>query len=229
MGRALEAEGRAHEAIVARTCVVDEMVAAAAPEVDAVYSFGAGLCTRRLRLAIELPWTEVDLPALVAWKSTAARPLPGADRVRRVGLDLRDAAAVARLLEAAAEPRILVVLEGVLVYLSEPEVQALLAVLGARVGSTRLVLDLGGGLWGSIFARRTRTTVDAHGTPYRTGLRAGRRALARAGFESLRDVSLVEWDQATSAPRFYRPLSALLVPGFADVARVIEARAPKRR
>lgn len=228
VGRALEREGRAHEAIVARTCVVDEFVAAAAREVDAVYSFGAGLCTRRLRLGIELPWTEVDLPALVSWKDVAAAPLPGADKVRRVGLDLRDTPAVSRLLSERVEPRLLVVLEGVLVYLEEKEVVALLTVLGARVGSTRVVLDLGGGLWASLFARRTRATVGAHGTPYRTSLRQGRKALAKAGFEVLADRSLVDWDAATPAPRFYRPPSAWLVPGFADVARVLEARAPRR-
>ncbi|HEV8659734.1 MAG TPA: SAM-dependent methyltransferase [Thermoanaerobaculia bacterium] len=96
---------------------------------DMVVNLAAGLDARpyRMELPATLQWIEVDLPELLAYKESIIRNEKPACRLERVALDLSNVAArrdlFARL--AARAKKIVVITEGLLIYLSAEEVGAL--------------------------------------------------------------------------------------------------------
>ncbi|MGH7327600.1 MAG: class I SAM-dependent methyltransferase, partial [Polyangiaceae bacterium] len=113
-----------------RTVIIDELVIeAVARGAAVVLNLGAGLDTRPYRLALPstLRWIEVDVPKIVAHKDELLRDERPTCDLERVAADLSDAAArralFARLGEVGED--VVILTEGVLVYLSENEVAAL--------------------------------------------------------------------------------------------------------
>jgi methyltransferase (TIGR00027 family) len=232
IGRALEREGRAHDAIVVRTRIVDERIATAVV-VDGIHDvlvLGAGLDARSLRLSLphRLRWIEVDFPATIAWKAARLTEVddPGCV-LRLVPLDLTELGAVEELLVSCAARRpLLVVLEGVLPYLEPDVADALVRAIAARP-ATSIVADVGGGAWSAAAARRTGRVVASHGAPFLTKIDDAATWFSARGFEIRANVSLVDWDQAQPEPRFRRPWTARLLPGYRDAARVVLARSSR--
>jgi methyltransferase (TIGR00027 family) len=133
--------------IIARTKLIDDLILdVVADEFDCVVNLAAGLDTRpyRLDLAESLHWIEVDLPPLIAEKN---RMLEGAKprcRLVRIGADLTDAKARNAMLQdvLASSTRVLVITEGLLLYLSEPEVRDIAASLSSLGNVRDWILDL---------------------------------------------------------------------------------------
>jgi len=131
--------------IAVRTRAFDEMVLARAAEVDVVLSLGCGLDARPYRLALppSLLWIEADLPGLLEYKE-GLLPAAGARcRLERVAVDLRDAAARYALFAQTGQMgrRVLVIAEGVLIYLEPGAVDALAAELHASLRDAYLIID----------------------------------------------------------------------------------------
>ena len=124
-------------AIVMRTCIIDDYVRAAIAEgCDTVLNLGAGLDTRpyRLELPASLKWIEVDFPATIELKEERLAGETPRCQLRRVKLDLGDAAERRALLDEidAQSGKVLVLTEGVVPYLSNEDVAALARDLEAR-------------------------------------------------------------------------------------------------
>lgn len=116
--------------MIVRTAVMDEIILRLAGHgVRTVVNLAAGLDTRPYRLPLppDLRWVEVDLPELVASKTDALRRERPRCRLERMALDLADADARRALFsQFDHEPGcVLVVTEGLLVYLEEEVVTAL--------------------------------------------------------------------------------------------------------
>lgn len=114
---------------VVRTVVIDELLLEAiARGAGTVLNLGAGLDTRpyRLKLPAGVRWIEADMPGIIARKEQLLRDeRPHCELVRRA-VDLSDAPARRALLdEASSGGDVVVLTEGVLGYLSEPEVSDL--------------------------------------------------------------------------------------------------------
>jgi methyltransferase (TIGR00027 family) len=228
IGRAMEAEGAAHASIVVRTRVLDERIAVAVALGGAreVVLLGAGLDARAYRLALgaEVRFVESDFAEVLAWKRARLAGLDtGGVQVERRALDLADAEAVGAMLASLGDRSRVVVLEGVLAYLDEAQVRALLAVIARAPGLNRVLADVGGGAWSALFAGRIRAVAARRGAPYRTQLARAGAFFEREGYRVEADISLVDWDAARSEPRFRIPWSARLVGGVRDVARVVDA------
>lgn len=136
------------EEVVGRTVLIDTMLAEALTRFPgaAVVNLGAGYCTRPYRVA--LPCREVveaDDPALLALKERALREHEPHCPVRRVGLDVRDSAALAALLTSVgAGGPVVVVTEGLLVYLAPEQVRALAGTLAGVPDVAGWVADVVG-------------------------------------------------------------------------------------
>ncbi|CAM3664098.1 S-adenosyl-L-methionine-dependent methyltransferase [Tsukamurella ocularis] len=144
--------------LTARTVLLDRAVAAAiADGCDTVINLGAGLDARpyRLDLPAELEWIEADLPAILDHKATVLAAETPRCRLRRVPLDLADVGALADLLGGLADRRVLVLSEGLIMYLSPDEADALADTLLAA-GADRWCLDLSAAGVGSVMAERNR-------------------------------------------------------------------------
>jgi methyltransferase (TIGR00027 family) len=134
--------------MIVRTCVFDEIILRLVHQegVQAVLDLAAGLDARpyRLSLPAALRWVEVDLPEILDYKEQVIAGAPPACAVERIRLDLADPEGRRRLFAgfAAAGGPTLVITEGLLVYLPEPEVAALAADLAAAAGCDWWLMDL---------------------------------------------------------------------------------------
>ena len=138
-------------AMIVRTAVLDEIIVRVVREQGAtiVLNLAAGLDTRPYRLPLPptLRWIEVDLPPLLAEKAAVLAGEQPRCALERVPLDLADARARGALLtrvagEAGDTGRILVVTEGLLVYLPREAVTALATELRAQVAIRWWLLDM---------------------------------------------------------------------------------------
>jgi methyltransferase (TIGR00027 family) len=123
--------------IVIRTWIIDRYILESIREgADTVLNLGAGLDTRpyRLELPPSLGWIEVDYPNIIARKEELLGNEKPRCRLDRVALDLRDQPARRYLLSdiCARSSKILVITEGLLLYLSKEEVSSLAEDLRSR-------------------------------------------------------------------------------------------------
>ena len=120
--------------LVARTKVIDDVIIEAIGDgCDRVLNLAAGLDTRpyRLDLPPDFTWVEADLPALLAEKAQLLVDEATRCRLTRHAVDLADPAARDAFLneELAGATKVLVLTEGLLMYLEDTDVQALSAAL----------------------------------------------------------------------------------------------------
>jgi methyltransferase (TIGR00027 family) len=116
--------------VIIRTVVIDRLIQAAiADGIDTILNLGAGLDTRpyRMDLPPSLRWIEADFPHMIAWKEEKLATETPRCRLERIGVDLGDDAAREKFLSAVAagSPKILVLTEGVIPYLTPEQVAAL--------------------------------------------------------------------------------------------------------
>jgi methyltransferase (TIGR00027 family) len=143
----MPAQARNGWPMIARTKLIDDLVqAAVAQGCDCVINLAAGLDTRPYRLALptSLQWIEADLPALIEEKEQLLADAKPRCQLRRIKVDLTDAAARVVALQEAVTPstQALVITEGLLVYLDEAQVRDLSRDLAALPGVRNWILDL---------------------------------------------------------------------------------------
>jgi methyltransferase (TIGR00027 family) len=132
---------------VTRTYLFDEfLVREIANGVDLVLNLGAGLDTRPYRMALprDLQWVEIDAPEIVAHKKTVLRGEKPNCSVERISLDLRDLDATRMLLRKLNQRagKIVVLTEGVLIYLSAKDVAGLASELSGLNNFRAWVLEI---------------------------------------------------------------------------------------
>ena len=132
--------------MVARTWLFDRIAEEqAAAGCDAVLNLAAGLDTRpyRLKLPASLRWIEADLPGMIDYKERGLAGEKPVCRLTRVAVDLADAAARRALFaKVAAEcNKVLVLTEGLLIYLEPAQVAAIADDLSSA-GFSRWALEL---------------------------------------------------------------------------------------
>ena len=133
--------------MIARTKLMDDLILATiAQGCDCVMNLAAGFDTRpyRLKLPSSLRWIEADLPALIEEKERLLKDAQPHCQLRRVKVDLADAGArIAMLKEAVGlSTQVLVITEGLLLYLDEAQVRSLATDLGDQAGICWWILDL---------------------------------------------------------------------------------------
>src|SRR5437879_12410265 len=117
--------------MIVRTAVMDELILRAIERdgVGTVLNLAAGLDTRpyRLPLAPTLRWVEVDFPDVIAYKQQQLAGERAACGLEQIGVDLTDAARRRALFAqiGGAARQVLVVSEGLLIYLTSARVGAL--------------------------------------------------------------------------------------------------------
>jgi methyltransferase (TIGR00027 family) len=141
-------EGNKHAwAWVARTYLFDEFITQQLQQgADMVVNLAAGLDARpyRMKLPASLQWMEIDLPEILAYKEEILAKEKSACALERIRLDLSDANSRRALfadLNSRAK-RIIVLTEGLLIYLSPEEVATLARDLRAGANFQRWILDL---------------------------------------------------------------------------------------
>lgn len=132
---------------IARTVRFDQIVNEQVTQgADMVINLAAGLDTRpyRMELPASLKWVEVDLPAMIDYKAEILANEKPRCALESVRLDLTDLAARRALFQRLGNnsKRVLVMTEGLLVYLSREEVNQLGRDLAAQPSFRDWVIDL---------------------------------------------------------------------------------------
>jgi methyltransferase (TIGR00027 family) len=156
--------------LIVRTAVLDELILArVAAGADAVLNLAAGLDTRPYRLDLPpgLTWVEADLPAMIAYKEQALSGDAPRCGLERRAVDLRDAAARGAFLDELCRrfSRVLVITEGLLIYLKESDAAALAADLAARPSLRWWLLDFATPQLAEFLKRRWGDTLERANAP----------------------------------------------------------------
>jgi methyltransferase (TIGR00027 family) len=156
---------------------------------DVVLNLAAGLDARpyRLELPPSLTWIEVDLPEVIAHKEAVLRGEKPRCKLERIALDLSQVAARRELFARVGGigSRVLVVSEGLIIYLSAEEVGALATDLAAPASVRRWVTDLASPGLLRMLQRTAGRELSAAGAPLKFGPPEGPGFFARYGWRPL--------------------------------------------
>lgn len=134
--------------MIIRTAVMDEIIirVVGAERIDCVLNLAAGLDARPWRLPLpgEIKWVDVDHPEMIDYKVDAMADEKPACHYEAVRLDLADQPARTALFRriGAASQRVLVITEGLLVYLTPEAVSGLARDLHDQASFRNWLLDL---------------------------------------------------------------------------------------
>ncbi len=119
-----------HWTVVMRTYIIDQMIQDLISKgVTTFLNLGAGLDSRpyRMNLPAEVQWIEVDFPHIIEHKRSKLKGFSPSCKLETIGLDLSDRVQRQSLLEELARkyPKMAVLTEGVLPYLTQEQVSDL--------------------------------------------------------------------------------------------------------
>jgi methyltransferase (TIGR00027 family) len=200
---------------VMRTYLFDQFVTEQVREgVDTVLNLAAGLDARPYRMALPaaLRWVEADLPDLLDYKEGILRGEKPVCALERVRLDLSDRAARRELFERVGREatRVLILTEGLLIYLSEEEVAALAEDLAAPPSFRRWVIDLASPGLLRLLQRTIGRKLSQASAPLKFGPKEGPGFFARAGWQPAEVRSLLKTAARLKRVSLWMRLMALL-------------------
>jgi len=183
------ADGNKHDwAWVARTYLFDKFLLREIREgADLVVNLGAGLDARpyRMQLPPSLHWMEVDLPGIISYKENILANERPVCHLERISLDLSDGQALRTLvtdLDCRAK-KIVVLIEGVLIYLSTEEVGSLATDLLAGNHFQSWIIDLASPGQLKLMRRTTGKQLSAAGAAFKFGPPEGPNFFAPHGWD----------------------------------------------
>ena len=199
----------------ARTHLIDQMIGNEVRRgVDLVVNLAAGLDARpyRMDLPRSLKWVEVDLPQILDYKEAALSDAQPRCELERVRLDLSDVAGRRELFDrlGRAARGVLVVSEGLLVYLAAEEVGALARDLAAPPAFQRWVIDLPNPPLLRLLQKQMGDLVAAAGAPYRFAPPEGPSFFNAFGWKPIQVESLLKTAARLKRLPFFLRLIALL-------------------
>ena len=194
--------------MIVRTAVLDELILRTIDRdgVDTVLNLAAGLDARPYRMALppSLRWIEADFPDVIAYKQEQLRGERPACRLEQEGIDLTDVgrrrALFARI--GAAARQVLVVSEGLLIYLSPPQVAALASDLAAPAAFRRWLIDLASPRLLKMMERTWGRAVAAGNAPFQFAPVEGSQFFQAQGWQEAEFRSM--WEESLRLKRTMR-------------------------
>jgi methyltransferase (TIGR00027 family) len=210
-------------AMIVRTAVFDELIldAVNARGVDTIVNLAAGLDARpwRLSLPASLRWIDVDLPAILEYKSEKLHAEVPHCHYEAVATDLTDDSArrglFARL--GAQSQHVLVVTEGLLIYLTEAQVATLGADLHAQAAFSFWLIDLASPRLLKIMQRTWGKSVAKGNAPFRFAPAIGTDFFAPVGWRAAQVRSAMD-----EAHRLHREMRGMWL--WRGIARLYPRR-----
>jgi methyltransferase (TIGR00027 family) len=156
--------------MIVRTAVMDEIILRLVGSgVRTVLNLAAGLDTRayRLRLPVSLRWFDVDLPEIIAYREQHLADATPACLHEHVTADLADEGERTSVLARTArdDGPALVITEGLLIYLTAPQVAAMASQIGEVPAVQWWLTDLGSPRLLRMLRRRWHSNLAAANAP----------------------------------------------------------------
>jgi methyltransferase (TIGR00027 family) len=196
--------------LVTRTKLIDDLIVASLDDAcDCVLNLAAGLDTRpyRLNLSPSLEWIEADLPNILDEKERSLEGATPRCRLRRERIDLSDVDRRSALFDVVAREhkRVLVITEGLLVYLDEATVASLGRDLLARAPFQWWITDLSSP--GVVAMMQKKMGRELENAPMKFAPENGVAFFEALGWRTREMHSLVRAAvRLKRAPWFFRPL-----------------------
>ncbi len=185
-------------AMIVRTAVFDEIILDRVRNgrVDTVLNLAAGLDARpwRMPLAPTLRWIDVDLPGILDYKAEILRDEQPVCQYETVRVDLRDEARRQALFSqiGGESSNVLVVTEGLLIYLTGDQVGTLARDLHAVPTFHEWLIDLANPLLLKIMQKYWGQSVSAGGAPFQFAPASGTKFFEPFGWREKRFRSSME-------------------------------------
>ncbi|MEP6620982.1 MAG: class I SAM-dependent methyltransferase [bacterium] len=212
-------------AMIVRTQVFDEIIMERIKGggVDTVLNLAAGLDTRawRLPLPSSLKWIDVDLPAMSEYKSSRMKGETPVCQYEAIAADLTNDAVRDALLSqiGASSQRMLVITEGLLVYLAEAEVVSLANAIHATKSARWWLSDIASPMLLQYMSRNWGKAVEKGNAPFKFGPPDSAAFFAPLGWKEI-----VFRPTVIDARRLKRQMSGMWVWGILSLFM-----SPKRR
>jgi methyltransferase (TIGR00027 family) len=203
--------------MVVRTALMDELIMRCVREgARTVLNLAAGLDARpyRMDLPASLRWIHVDMPDMVAYfREQMAGETPRC-RLELISADLRDAQARRdTLANAASEGPVLVITEGLLIYLRAEDVAALASDLNDVAQARWWISDLASPLLFKYMERRWSPRMRAGNAPFLFGPKESTAYFAPFGWREIEFRSLwresIRLERTILTVRFLRAIAPL--------------------
>jgi methyltransferase (TIGR00027 family) len=200
---------------VARTVLFDRIVMQeVAKGADVVVNLAAGLDTRpyRLDLPADMKWIEVDLPGMIAYKQEMLKGELPRCKLEQISISLTDIQARRELFARIGREgkRVLVVSEGLLIYLSEEEVGSLAADLAVPKSFVRWSFDLASSKLLHMLQKELGKHLNQAGAPLKFGPVAGAAFFEKFGWFPLEmNSALIMARELNRLPFFLKLVSYL--------------------
>jgi methyltransferase (TIGR00027 family) len=165
--------------MIVRTKVMDEIIlrTIGGGLTDTVLNLAAGLDTRAFRLDLPrtLRWVDVDFPDMIAYRSAGLQGIASVCQYETVALDLANVEARRALFQqvSARSNGVLVVSEGLLVYLSRDQVDDLADDLSAQPQFGRWLFDLASPFVLKVMTRTWGRRLTSSGLKFQFGPKEG--------------------------------------------------------
>jgi methyltransferase (TIGR00027 family) len=200
---------------VARTYLFDQFICREIEQgADMVINLAAGLDARpyRMQLPAELQWVEIDLPEILKYKEGILAGEKTTCRLERIRLDLSDCDARKPVFaELAGRARkILVLTEGLLIYLEPIQVVALAKDLAKYPQFQHWILDMHSPGLLRLMQRTTGRQLSQVGAPFKFGPPEGPRFLEPYGWRAVDVQGLLKTAAHFKRPPFGLRLLSLL-------------------
>ena len=185
--------------MVVRTQVMDEIVLRSCGSgLRTVLNLAAGLDARAFRLDLpeSLLWIDVDLPDMIAYRREHLGDAKPRCRHEHVASDLANPESLDEVLDRARdwEPPVLVVTEGLLVYLTSDQVAALATRLHREPRIASWLTDLASPLLLDMLKRSWQPSLSAAGAPLQFAPAEGTAFFAPLGWREAEFRSM--WDES---------------------------------
>ena len=185
-------------AMIVRTAVMDEIIMDRIRNagVDTVLNLAAGLDARAWRLPLppSLHWIDVDLPGMTEYKASHMKGETPVCRYEAIAADLTDAAIRDALFSQIGQSArtMLVISEGLLIYLDEGEVRSLATALHDMPSARWWIADLASPQLLQWMAKSWGKTVAEGNAPFKFGPADSREFFASVGWRELEFHSTME-------------------------------------
>lgn len=203
--------GNKHEwAWTARTYLFDKLLLREIEAgADVVLNLAAGLDARPYRMSLpsSLRWIEVDLPQTISYKESILANEKPHCRLERFKLDLSHEEQRRQLFREISEgsKKVVVLSEGLLIYLSAVEVGSLATDLANELQFRSWIIDLASPGQLKLMQQTTGKQLGAIGAPFKFGPAEGPNFFNNYGWEEVETHGLLE-----TAAQFNRPPVELL-------------------
>ena len=182
---------------VARTYLIDQFIAEQVSQgVDLVINLAAGVDSRPYRLTLpgSLKWVEVDLPDLLKYKQEILRDEKPACSLEQISLDLSDVAARRDLFDRLGRQatKVLILSEGLLIYLTPEEVGSLAEDLASPSSFQRWILDLASPGLLRLMQRQLQKPLEKADAPLKFGPKEGPMFFTRHGWTPIEVRSILQ-------------------------------------